>query len=60
MFKSKIFLKAMLVVSSVIVICTLTISIFVIPKNVSKDLENFRQNSLQKYKYKSKEAGELL
>ena len=32
MFKSKIFLKAMLIVSSVIVIYTLAISIFVIPK----------------------------
>ncbi|MEA3553801.1 MAG: hypothetical protein U9R39_05315 [Campylobacterota bacterium] len=32
MFKSKIFLKAMLVVTSVIIVYTLAISIFAIPK----------------------------
>ncbi len=75
MFKSKIFLKAMLVVTSVIVIYTLSISIFVIPKidnsiqileeksaketlskvititkNVSSNLEDFKQRSLQRHK----------
>ena len=75
MFKSKIFLKAMLVVTSVIVIYTLAISVFVIPKidnsirsleeksakeilskvvtvtkNVSKDLDSFKQRSLQRHK----------
>ncbi|MEA3512369.1 MAG: hypothetical protein U9R37_02110, partial [Campylobacterota bacterium] len=32
MFKSKIFLKAMMIVTSVIIIYTLVISIFVLPK----------------------------
>ena len=75
MFKSKIFFKAMLVVSSVIVIYTMAISIFVIPKidtsiryleeknakeilrkvvtitkNVSNNLKDFKQKSLQEHK----------
>ena len=75
MFKSKIFLKAMLIVTSVIVVYTLSISIFVIPKidnsiqnlekknakeilskvvtltkNVSSNLEDFKQRSLQRHK----------
>ena len=75
MFKSKIFLKAMLIVASVIAIYTIAISIFAIPKidksiesleeknakeilskvititkNVSKDLDSFKEKSLQRHK----------
>ena len=75
MFKSKIFLKAILIVTSIIVIYTLAISIFAIPKidesiqnleeknakeilakvatitkNVYKDLESYKQITLQKHK----------
>jgi len=85
MFKSKIFLKAMFIVTSVIIVYTLSISILVIPKinnsiysleernakevlkkvititkNVSKDLDSFKKNSLQKHKNELKNLTEVV
>lgn len=85
MFKSKIFFKAMLVVTSIITIYTLAISIFVIPKidtsiqnleeknakevlskvtsivnNVSKNLESFKELSLQQHKEELKNLTETV
>jgi len=75
MFKSKIFLKAMLIVAGVIVTYTIAISLFAIPKidesiqsleeknakeilnkvvliskNVARDLNSFKERSLQRHK----------
>ena len=44
MFKSKIFLKAMLIVTSVIVVYTLSISIFVIPK-IDNSIQNLEKKN---------------